>query len=250
MPLVPQCKRAGAHCLGLSVTLRVADDDNPRTARTMDPEATWLYGHTQRIKFGSLFRFGTELRARVRLDVPCRYAKIDNGQIRCGAHRYRAALPQPRQVKQPRQLGNDRFIVVQNGQPTPLTLKGPPPPKRQLAVLSVPKTPCLTARCQTSDHTVGAACCRDLQVEILCTKRNQHLEDLVRTRKSPYLCKVSRETPDSLGVEMISACGYLEEGGVLCTLHGRTRPDGRPAKPGLCSKWPKGQEARHPGCAF
>ncbi|MBX3147254.1 MAG: hypothetical protein KF785_10840 [Gemmatimonadales bacterium] len=216
----------------------------------MDPEATWLYGHTQRITFGTLFRFGTELRARVRIEVPCRYAKIDDGQVRCGAHRYRAALPKARRRRQTRQLGNDRFVVVQNGQPVPLTLKGPPQPRRQLSVLSVPKTPCVTARCQTSDHTVGAACCRDLQVEILCTKRNRHLEDLVRTRKSPYLCKVSREAPDSLGAEMISACGYLEDGGVLCTLHGRSRPDGRPAKPGLCSKWPKGQDARHPGCAF
>ena len=37
---------------------------------------------------------------------------------------------------------------------------------------------------------------------------------------------------------MISACGYLGDDGVACTLHGRKRADGRPAKPDLCIEWP------------
>jgi hypothetical protein len=43
---------------------------------------------------------------------------------------------------------------------------------------------------------------------------------------------------------MISACGYLEPGGVNCTLHGRT------AKPDLCFVWPPKDMGLHPGCVF
>ena len=56
----------------------------------------------------------------------------------------------------------------------------------------------------------------------MCTRKQVLLEALVRHRKSPYLCKVEREGDFSIDVEMISACGYLEAGGVACTLHGRT----------------------------
>jgi hypothetical protein len=84
----------------------------------------------------------------------------------------------------------------------------------------------------------------------MCTKRQKLLEALVRHRKSPYLCKVEREGDFSLCVEMISACGYLEAGGVACTLHGRKRRDGRTAKPDLCFDWPPKGEGLHPGCVF
>jgi hypothetical protein len=49
---------------------------------------------------------------------------------------------------------------------------------------------------------------------------------------------------------MISACGYLDEDGLNCRLHGRLRPDGRPAKPDLCSEWPDDGKGLHPGCIF
>jgi hypothetical protein len=51
-------------------------------------------------------------------------------------------------------------------------------------------------------------------------------------------------------VEMISACGYLAEDGVACSLHGRLRADGRPAKPDLCTEWPPKNRGLHPGCVF
>jgi hypothetical protein len=40
------------------------------------------------------------------------------------------------------------------------------------------------------------------------------------------------------------------EDGVNCGLHGRKRPDGRPAKPDLCSEWPEKGDLMHPGCVF
>ena len=72
--------------------------------------------------------------------------------------------------------------------------------------------PCATAPCRTADNTRKAACCRDLQVEIMCTRAQRRLEALVRSRRSPYLCKIERAGDYSLDVEMISACGYLEAG--------------------------------------
>jgi hypothetical protein len=110
--------------------------------------------------------------------------------------------------------------------------------------------PCLGAPCRTADHTRTAACCRDLQIEILCRPDETTLEALVRSRQSPYLCKTERNEPDSLESEMISACGYLGDNGVSCSLHGRAREDGRPAKPDLCSTWPEGGDLMHPGCVF
>ena len=49
---------------------------------------------------------------------------------------------------------------------------------------------------------------------------------------------------------MISACGFLDQEGLNCTLHGLERPDGRPAKPDLCSTWPDDGKGLHPGCIF
>lgn len=84
----------------------------------------------------------------------------------------------------------------------------------------------------------------------MCTRREKRLEALVRSRKSPYLCKVVRDGDYSLDAEVISACGYLGEDGVACSLHGRVRADGRPAKPDLCSDWPPKRQDLHPGCVF
>ena len=128
-----------------------------------------------------------------------------------------------------------------------------PLPPRSLPVLSHGSggdNPCATAPCRTADNTRKAACCRDLQVEIMCTRAQRRLEALVRSRRSPYLCKIERGGDYSLEVEMISACGYLEADGVSCSLHGRHRPDGRTAKPDLCFEWPPKNRGLHPGCIF
>ena len=71
----------------------------------------------------------------------------------------------------------------------------------------------------------------------------------MRSRRSPYLCKIERAGDISLEVEMISACGYLGADGVACTLHGRHRADGRTAKPDLCFEWPPKNRGLHPGAS-
>jgi hypothetical protein len=159
--------------------------------------------------------------------------------------------PPTRGTDQPRRLGGDRYLVVDQGELAAVDLPLPP---RSLPVVAADEldgvNPCSIAPCATADHTRGSACCRDLQVEIVCPTDDTLLEALVRSRQSPYLCKVSRENKESLEAELISACGFLDDEGLNCTLHGRSRPDGRTAKPDLCSAWPDDGKGMHPGCIF
>ncbi|MGE0439470.1 MAG: hypothetical protein AB7L66_18430 [Gemmatimonadales bacterium] len=244
----PDCAAVGPQCRRLQVRLRVARLA-PGDPASGDPEATWLLGHTERVDFGPLAAVGDELQADATIHVPCRYARFAGDAVSCQAHGFQGTVRAPRRPPAPRQLGGNRFAIVSNGSLKPANLPAPPEPKRALAVLAS-ENPCAISPCRTADNTIGAACCRDLQIEIICPPRAARLESLVRTRKSPYLCKVTREHPDSLGAEIISACRYLEPGTPLCSLHGRKRPDGSSAKPDLCFEWPAGAEVYHPGCAF
>ncbi len=218
-------------------------------ATSLDHEATWLLGHTERISFGEVWTGEGELYVDAVLHVPCRHLKgYAAGQARCAAHGFTGRTPRaPRSAEQPRQLGRDRFRVVDRMK---VVNRHFPPPPRTLPVLAATANPCEGAPCETSDHKRGAACCRDLQIEIMCTRKQLLLEALIRHRKSPYLCKVGREGDFSIDAEMISACGFIEEGGVACTLHGRKRADGRTAKPDLCFDWPPKNKGLHPGCVF
>jgi hypothetical protein len=246
---VPPCRRLGRQCHALDVTLRIGSVEEG--AASLDHEATWLMGHTERIAFGTIWRDEDDLYVEATLHVPCRfYRETTPGVASCAAHGFRGPVPRrPSRVEQPRQLGGDRFAVVEKTRLIRRTLSHPP---RELHVLVGAGTsnPCEGAPCQTSDHRRGAACCRDMQLEIMCTRKQLRLDRLVRSRKSPYLCKVDREGDFSLEVEMISACGYLEAEGVACTLHGRKRADGRSAKPDLCFDWPPKHKGLHPGCVF
>jgi hypothetical protein len=246
---VPPCRRMGRQCHALDVTLRIGSLEEGQ--ESLDHEATWLMGHTERIAFGVLWRHDGELYLEATLHVPCRfYRETGPGSAACAAHAFMGQAPRrPIRTGQPRQLGGDRFVVVERMHLARRTLGFP---RRALRVLAGPVTanPCEGAPCQTSDHRRGAACCRDMQVEIMCTRKQVRLERLVRSRKSPYLCKVGREGDFSIEAELISACGYLEPGGVACTLHGRTRADGRSAKPDLCFDWPPKNKGLHPGCVF
>jgi hypothetical protein len=237
----------GKQCRQLAVTLRVGSLDEGSTS--LDHEATWLLGHTERLTFGELWHGGGDLYVDATLHVACRYLSSDGTAARCTAHGFRSTSPPDRgRAAQPRRLGGDRFRVVDDMRPATRDLPAPPPP-RGLPVLNG-DNPCATASCRTSDHRRGAACCRDLQIEIMCTRREGRLESLVRSRRSPYLCKVTRPGDFSIEAEMISACGYLAEDGIACSLHGRVRADGRPAKPDLCSDWPPKDKGLHPGCVF
>ncbi|MGE0556074.1 MAG: hypothetical protein AB7R55_21810 [Gemmatimonadales bacterium] len=246
----PRCTKLGPQCAGLSVVLRVAAlEDGVSSA---DPEATWLFGHTERISFGKLWRDGDHLYTRARLHVPCRYLQIEGEGARCTAHRFSGPGKSVRERRSPpaeRRLGGDKFEYVSRGRLVRGTLPKAAPPRRSLPVADAPN-PCATARCRTADNRIGAGCCRDLQVEVLCGPRATKLEALLKSRKSPFLCKVEREEPDSMGVEMISACAFLEDDGRLCALHGRRRPNGTEAKPGLCFDWPKDDSTYHRGCVF
>jgi hypothetical protein len=242
----------GTQCRSLRVTLRVGSFEDGITS--LDHEATWLLGHTGNITFHELWAGEGDLYVEATLHIPCRYLEESNGQSRCRAHGYTGPRPRQRaRERQQLQLGGDRFVVVQRARNAIRDLPFPP---RSLPVLETPTVagadanPCATARCRTADNKMKAACCRDLQIEIMCTRRQRSLEALVRSRRSPYLCKIDREGDHSIEVEVISACGYLGEDGVACTLHGRHRADGRPAKPDLCSEWPPKNQGLHPGCVF
>ncbi len=244
-PRVPPCKAMGIQCRSLRVLLRIGALEEGRTS--LDHEATWLLGHTEHITFEDLWAGEDDLYADAVLHVACRYLIADNGRARCSAHGFeRSALPGAERPPQPRQLGSDRFRVVDGMRLVTRTL---PLRARTLPVVAQ-ENPCAGAPCRTADPVRGAACCRDLQVEIMCTRSQHRLEALVRARKSPYLCKVTRPGAFSLEAEMVSACGYLGADEISCTLHGRRRADDRPAKPDLCSDWPPKGKGLHPGCVF
>lgn len=247
----PACRRLGRHCHALDVTLRVAVLEGQE-----DHDATWMLGHTERIEFGRTFTDDGYLWAEARVHVPCRHLVAGpDGRSHCRAHGFRGRTTAPERADQPRRLGGDRFRIVDGKRLTNRRLEQAPAPRRSLPLHHPPApdaNPCATAPCRTADGKRKAACCRDLQVEILCSDRQELLEDLLRHRKSPYLCKVDREDEDEpvVNAEILSACGYLLEDGLHCGLHGRQRSDGRPAKPTLCTEWPKTRTGLHPGCAF
>lgn len=227
------------------MTLRVGPLEEGTAS--LDHEATWLIGHTQRITFYDIWEDEGELYVDAMLHVPCRYLEANGGGARCLAHGFSGPNPRgPHRQEQPRRLGRERFLIVENRR---TAIRSLPQPARSLPVLTS-GNPCALASCRTSDNLRGAACCRDLQIEIMCTKRQKKLEALVRSRRSPYLCKVERAGDYSIEAEIISACGYLDDDGIGCVLHGRRRADGRPAKPDLCSEWPPRKQTLHPGCVF
>jgi hypothetical protein len=248
---IPPCRALGSQCRSLRVTLRVGTFEGG--VSSLDHEATWLLGHTGRITFHELWEGEGDLYVEATLHLTCRFLEESQGQARCRAHGFAGPSPRAlRRVEQPLRLGGDRFVVVHKARNAVRAL---PFPARSLPVLALPSTdaganPCATAPCRTADNTMKAACCRDLQIEIMCTKRQRKLEALVRSRRSPYLCKVERAGDYSIEAEMISACGFLDADGIGCTLHDRKRADGRPAKPDLCSEWPPRKHTLHPGCVF
>ncbi len=250
IPHAPPCRSLGAQCKSVRTTLRIGE--LVEGADSLDHEATWLLGHTQHIDFLELWEGEGDLYVEAVLQVPCKFLRQAGSVAQCQAHGFVGPAPHGiRRDPQPLQLGGDRFVAVEECRNVVLSL---PPPARSLPVLegagAIGDNPCASAPCRTADNTRKAACCRDLQVEIMCTRSQRRLEALVRSRRSPYLCKIERAGDYSLEVEMISACGYLGADGVSCSLHGRHRADGRTAKPDLCFEWPPKNRGLHPGCVF
>jgi hypothetical protein len=245
----PPCRRLGRQCRGLDVTVRVTAIEGDE-----DHDATWLLGHTERIDFGPLYEDDDELWSEATIAVPCRYlasAGDDPKSVRCTAWGYEGQVAPLKRERAQRRLGRDRFQIVERKKMVSRHIPPPPPvvPSRRALPVVTTVNPCAGAACRTSDNLQGDACCRDIHVDIKCSTRQTLLESLIRTRKAPYLCKPIREDDDQIMVEIISACSFLrDEGG--CDLHGRTRADGRPAKPLMCWAWPKKRTGLHPGCAF
>ncbi|HEU5357825.1 MAG TPA: hypothetical protein VFU45_01805 [Gemmatimonadales bacterium] len=228
------------------MTLRVGGLQDGEAS--LDDEATWLLGHTGNITFGRVWREEQSLFAEATLHVPCRHLREGPGEDICKAHGHRGPAPAPTtRTPAPRRLGDSEFEVVEGLALARRTL--PLAPRPASLPVYAGTNPCLAAPCRTADNTRGAACCRDLQLGIRCDRGDVALEALVRARRSPYLCKVDRESDRYLGVEMISSCAYLDDDARSCALHGRIRSDGRPAKPELCFDWPDG-EVFHAGCVF
>lgn len=237
----------GPQCRALAVTLKVGgmEDGTP----SLDHEGTWLLGHTGQIDFGTPRVEGQDYLVDATLHLRCRHLKKEGTTDRCAAHGYARRTPAPAErPEQPRRVGPDEFILLEGLKPVSRTVRPAAPERHALPVVGG-ANPCLGAKCTTADHVRGSACCRDLQIEIMCAEGDRKLEALVRSRLSPYLCKIDRESPRSLGAEMISACGYLDARGE-CSLHGRLRADGTTAKPDLCFDWPKEGKGEHPGCVF
>jgi len=172
-------------------------------------------------------------------------------QAHCLTHGHRGVVPaRVRAPSRPAELGrNGKFPIVYKGAQRALELRLTRDVEKTPPVLHSPN-PCVGAPCRTADNRRGAACCRDLSLEVVVPETDTHTAALLRARKSPYLCKVSRTSPEIIECEVISACGYLEDDGIGCALHDRRLPNGRPAKPSICSEWPDlGPDAAgHPGC--
>lgn len=257
MPTPPPCSGLGRQCRELRLTLKIADLDEDSAAER-DAAATWLLGHTERIAFGTPYEREGLLMVDAVVKVPCKYlaAGAAGAAVRCKAHGYRGTLPKASRPAPRRTFrhGEDRFTVVHGGRVQEMALPRKNGGGRRLPV--VQDNPCATARCRTADNTIGAACCRDLTLDVVVPLGDERTELLLRARKPPYLCKVTRADETVLECEVISACGYLHPAdGVSCVLHGRVRPGGREAKPDVCFEWPdfgKDDEeyAGHPGCVF
>ncbi len=253
MPTPPPCSRLGRQCREITLTVRISDlDDDGLTMQ--DAAATWLTGHTARMTWGEPYVEGRMLLVKATIHVPCRYLQPNGAGVTCGVHGFSGRTPRSSQPKEPMelQLGGTEFSIIHGTRRQVLQLPFEKPKPGALPVIQ-DENPCLEASCRTADNTVGAACCRDLTLELEIPKRQKRVEALLRSRKSPFVCRIKREDEDTMECEVISACGYLsQDDGISCTLHGRERPNGKQAKPSLCYDWPELEEdeAGHPGCVF
>lgn len=271
MKTQPKCKRLRRACRSLDVTIVVADTDAD-TGTEQDAAATWITGHQERVRFGELYVRGDSLLVDARIDVPCKFFSpgLTNGQdslgAKCRLYGFEGAAPDSKMPKAMRlSISEDTFAIVRKGrhrkmllplkkgnkQTNRATKKGTKNKSRALPVHNS-VNPCVGAPCRTSDNKRGAACCRDLKLELLIPKNAKNKMALLKTRKSPFLCKVKRENKRVVEVEVISACGYLGPDGISCVLHDRVRPNGKNAKPQLCYDWPDfgKDEIGHKGCVF
>jgi hypothetical protein len=237
--------------------VRIAD--RAEDSQTLqDAAATWLLGHTESLTFGIPYVKGDDLLVDATIHVPCKHLKDANGAssraVGCAVHGFRGRMPRSSLDKALRpqfDRGGERYRVFYKRRIRVLPLPLKRAARRALPIVS-DANPCATAPCRTADNKHGAACCRDLTLDVVLTEAETEMEALLRARKSPYLCKVNRENETTVECEVISACGYLGDDGISCVLHDRLLPNGRNAKPSICYEWPDlgPDDAGHPGCAL
>ncbi len=267
MSVPPQCGSLGKQCRELKLTIRISDvRDDSRTLQ--DAATTWLTAHTERITFGTPYVANHILSVDATVHVPCKHLKTRKGvsavrsdgqpaagkePVRCAVHGFEGKLPKSTQrppEKQPRFHEPDGpYSVFYKGKRRSMHLPLKQARRRALPTIQN-NNPCLGAPCRTGDNKRGAACCRDLTLELDVPKSARRLDALLRSRKSPYLCKVKREDDDIMECEVISACSFLDDDEITCVLHDRVLPNGKLAKPSLCYEWPELEEDEtgHPGC--
>ena len=249
----PPCSALGSQCQEIPVTLRIGSLEQGASAA--DHEATWLLGHTERISFRNLRARGPRPAGRCRppRPLPAPQATPRRSAGVCAAHRlHTGPFPPPsRGAAQPRQLGGEKFLVVEDHALAAVALKVPP---RSLPVVDGDLIGGESLFDRPVHHGGPSArlglLSRPAGGDPLFPLGHSDLEALVRSRLSPYLCKITRASEDALEAEMISACGYLDGRGSELHPAWAERPDGRPAKPDLCSEWPDNGKGLHPGCIF
>ena len=126
------CRKLGSQCRALRVTLRVGSLEEGDTS--LDHEATWLLGHTERITFGDLWWGEGDLYVEAVLHVPCRHLRSDGGTEECRLFGYRGvARRPPRRLPQPRRLGGNRFQMVESKRVVIRSLPAAPAPRHVAA---------------------------------------------------------------------------------------------------------------------
>ena len=165
----PPCRSLGVQCRSLRVTLRIGElEEGPES---LDHEATWLLGHTQHIDFLELWEGEGDLYVEAVLHVPCRYLHQEGPDRTLPGSRLRRSGAA-------RGAATAAAVATRGGPIRPRrgcrnAVQTLPLPPRSLPVLEShagADNPCATAPCRTADNTRKAACCRDLQVEIMCTR--------------------------------------------------------------------------------
>src|SRR3954463_7282978 len=116
-PAAPPCNALGSQCRTVPVVLRGGALEEGSVS--LDHESTWLIGHTQHITFYDIWEDEGELYVDAMLHVPCRFLRRDGATASCTAYGYTGPTPRgPARREQPRRLGRDRFVIVENRRTT------------------------------------------------------------------------------------------------------------------------------------
>lgn len=241
----PRCAAMGSYCRQIPVRMVICPPDTDR--READHLATWLTGHTGRLDFGEISWRAEGLVVDAVLHAPCAFLRDSpGGAAECVGFGYCDSSETVERVAASRVRGNRTYELVEDAAIRELQLS-------ELSTDSAERAhpnPCAGVACVAGDRSTGSACCREMAIYILCDETDTGLLQLLMSRDSSVVSRVVRYSPGVLQAQLISACSYLGPRGD-CTLYGRARPDGLPAWPSICQRWPlTADEVRNPRCIF